>query len=56
MSSRKDVDYYLETLKKYESIKEIEIQNLCLKAKEIFANEPNLVHVESPVTVEQFLK
>ena len=41
----------LSQLKKGEQIKENEIKIICDKVKEILHQEPNLVHLEAPVTV-----
>ena len=46
-----DFNKCLSQLKKGEQIKENEIKIICDKVKEIFHEEPNLVHLEAPVTV-----
>ncbi|KRW98555.1 hypothetical protein PPERSA_00047 [Pseudocohnilembus persalinus] len=49
--SIQDLDRFIDTLKKCETIKESEVKDLCSKAKEILIKEENLVHVETPVTI-----
>ena len=49
-----NVDNQIERLKICEFLKEHEVKELCDKVKEILLKEPNVVHVESPVTVILF--
>ena len=46
-----DFNKCLSQLKKGEQIKENEIKIICDKAIEILQEEPNLVHLEAPITV-----
>lgn len=46
-----DINQWIEQLKRCEYIKESEVKALCNKAKEILAQESNVQHIESPVTV-----
>ena len=45
------IDKYIETLKKCELLKEQDVRNLCMKAKEVFGAESNIKYVNSPVSV-----
>ena len=45
------LDQQIEKLKKFELITEAEVKDLCNKAREIFIEESNVQHVDSPVTV-----
>jgi serine/threonine-protein phosphatase 4 catalytic subunit len=49
MSSQ--LDKQIEILKRCEIIPEPDVKNLCIKAKEILAQEPNVIRVDAPVTV-----
>jgi len=42
---------YKESLEKFELIPELDFLILCDKIKEILIDEPNVVHVASPVVV-----
>ena len=46
-----DFNKCLSQLKKGEQIKENEIKIICDKAIEILKDEPNLVHLDAPITV-----
>jgi serine/threonine-protein phosphatase 4 catalytic subunit len=46
-----DLDRAIAQLYKCEVIKEVEVKELCTKAKEVLLNEPNMPRVEAPVTV-----
>ncbi|MEN2498680.1 MAG: Serine/threonine-protein phosphatase 4 catalytic subunit [Marteilia pararefringens] len=46
-----DVDLYLERFKKCELISELQVIDLCNKAKEILQKESNVVELSSPITV-----
>ena len=46
-----DFNKCLSQLKKGELIKENEIKIICDKAIEILQEEPNLIHLEAPITV-----
>ena len=46
-----DPDRLIEIAKKGEKLDESTIQNICYKAKEIFASEPNVVKLHSPITL-----
>jgi serine/threonine-protein phosphatase 4 catalytic subunit len=45
------LDKQIETLKRCEYISELEVKELCEKAKEILIEEANVQRVDSPVTV-----
>lgn len=47
----KEVDDWLESLYDCKQLSEAQVKSLCEKAKEIFAQESNVVEVKSPVTV-----
>jgi serine/threonine-protein phosphatase 4 catalytic subunit len=47
----KSIDKFIVTLKKCELLKESEVRELCIKAKEVFNEEPNIKYVNSPVSV-----
>eukprot|EP01065_Artemidia_motanka_P022227 TRINITY_DN2644_c1_g1_i2.p1 TRINITY_DN2644_c1_g1~~TRINITY_DN2644_c1_g1_i2.p1 ORF type:complete len:347 (+),score=114.29 TRINITY_DN2644_c1_g1_i2:119-1042(+) len=51
MVSITDLDRQIEQLKRCEIIKEQEVKEVCLKAKEIFLQEPNVQPVAAPVTI-----
>lgn len=46
-----DLDNIIETLKKCELVKESQIKELCVKAREILMEESNVQRVDAPVTV-----
>jgi len=46
-----DLDRYIETLRKCETINEAEVKSLCTKAREILVEESNVQRVDAPVTV-----
>ena len=46
-----DLDRQIEVLRNGDFIKEGEVKQLCLKAKEILIEESNVHKVESPVTI-----
>jgi serine/threonine-protein phosphatase 4 catalytic subunit len=45
------IDKQIEQLKRGEAITELEVKNLCAKAKEILVEEGNVQRVDSPVTL-----
>jgi serine/threonine-protein phosphatase 4 catalytic subunit len=47
------LDKQIEILKKCEIIPESDVKALCAKAKEILAQAPNVIRVDSPVTVQK---
>lgn len=51
MTDNASLDKQIEQLMKCEYIKESEVKALCDKAKEILSNEPNVVKVETPLTI-----
>jgi len=51
MSASKDLDYYLDQIKKCEFLTENEVRILCEKGIEIFRHEGNVVSLSSPVIV-----
>jgi len=51
MSGQSDLDRQIEQLKRYELIKENEVKELCMKAREILSEEPNVTPIDSPVTI-----
>ena len=51
MAKQADINSWIDQLKRCEYIKESEVKQLCMKAKEILLQESNVQHVESPVTV-----
>jgi len=51
MLSHIDLDRQLDQLRKCEFIKESEVKTLCLRAREILSEEPNVLQVRSPITV-----
>jgi ribosomal protein L17 len=55
MNNNSDIDRYIESLLKCEYIKEEEVKHVCDKAKEILMNMDNLIHLTSPITVNQIL-
>jgi len=46
-----DIDKYIEKLNKCEYIMEKEVKILCDKAKDILANEENVIYLNAPITV-----
>ena len=46
-----DLDRQIERLSRCEIITEIEVKNLCDKAREILLEESNVQEVDAPVTV-----
>ncbi|OZJ02822.1 Serine/threonine-protein phosphatase 4 catalytic subunit [Bifiguratus adelaidae] len=46
-----DLDRQIEQLRRCEIIKEIEVKELCLKAREILVEESNVQRVDAPVTI-----
>ena len=50
-SKTNNIDKIIETLYKCVCIKESEVKFICDKAKEIFLQEPNLLKLDSPITV-----
>lgn len=46
-----DPDKYLEKARKGEKLEESAIKLICTKVKEIFANEPNVPSLDSPITL-----
>ncbi|KAL4473561.1 hypothetical protein ABPG74_022425 [Tetrahymena malaccensis] len=51
MTEINDIDHFIKKLMKSELLSESQIKFLCLKAREIFEKEPNVKHVQAPVTV-----
>jgi serine/threonine-protein phosphatase 4 catalytic subunit len=51
MATPLNIDKWIETLKKCELIKEIEVKALYLRCKEILNQEANIVEVEAPVCI-----
>lgn len=51
MSGQSDLDRQIEQLKRCELIKENEVKELCMKAREILSEEPNVTPIDSPVTI-----
>lgn len=47
----KDLDRYIETLRKGDKLTEAEVKQLCQQAKEILSEESNVIRLEAPVTV-----
>ena len=45
------IDRQIEQLRRGETILELEVKNLCAKAKEILVEEGNVQRVDSPVTL-----
>ncbi len=45
------IDKQIALLQKGEIITELEVKNLCVKAKEILVEESNVQRVDSPVTI-----
>ena len=45
------IDTFSDQLKQLILPKESEVKKICEKAKEIISKEPNLVHLNSPITV-----
>ena len=45
-----DIDIYMERAKKGELIEELAIKLLCIKIKEIFVNEDNILKISAPVS------
>jgi serine/threonine-protein phosphatase 4 catalytic subunit len=46
-----NLDRQIAKLRRLELISEAEVKELCNKAREIFIEESNVQHVDSPVTV-----
>ena len=46
-----DLDRQIALLKNCETIKEVEVKQLCLKAREILIEESNVQRVDAPVTI-----
>ena len=46
-----DLDRQIATLKVGEHLTEGEVKGLCRKAREILVEEPNIVHVDAPITI-----
>lgn len=51
MVSNQDLDRQIESLRRCEIIKEIEVKALCAKAREMLVEESNVQRVRSPVTI-----
>ena len=45
------IDKQIEQLRKGETISEMEVKGLCLKAREILVEEGNVQRVDAPVTI-----
>lgn len=54
--SHKQFDKHIEKLREGKLLDEAEVKALCDRAKEILAEECNVVRVQAPVTVKQFVK
>ena len=50
-ASSHNIDQQIERLRNCEYLKEEEVKQLCIKAREILVNESNVQRVEAPVTV-----
>ena len=50
-SASHNLDQQIERLRNCEYLKEEEVKQLCIKAREILVNESNVQRVEAPVTV-----
>eukprot|EP01029_Cantina_marsupialis_P016779 TRINITY_DN37574_c0_g1_i1.p1 TRINITY_DN37574_c0_g1~~TRINITY_DN37574_c0_g1_i1.p1 ORF type:complete len:251 (-),score=51.50 TRINITY_DN37574_c0_g1_i1:232-984(-) len=46
-----DLDEQIERLRRCECLSELEVKELCEKAKKIFVSQPNVQHISSPVTI-----
>ena len=46
-----DIDRMIETLRRCEVLKEVEVKWLCQKAVEILVEEANVQRVDAPVTI-----
>lgn len=46
-----DLDEWIEQLQRCEYLNEIEVKILCEKAREVLVEEPNIQHLETPVTI-----
>lgn len=46
-----DIDQYVEKARKGEKLSEAAINLICTKVKDIFAKEPNVVQLHSPITL-----
>ena len=54
-SPSSSLDSQIERLKRCEYLKENEVKNLCLRAREILVDEGNVQRVDAPVTVRTLL-
>ena len=46
-----DINKYLERAYKGELLEELAIKLICMKIKEIFVNEPNIIQASTPLTM-----
>ena len=46
-----ELDQIINQIRKCEFIKENDVKQICIKAKEIFISEPNVIKVDPPVTI-----
>lgn len=46
-----DIDKWLETLKNGKCISERDLHILCERVKEILIEEPNVQHIQTPITI-----
>jgi len=51
MSGQSDLDRQIEQLRRCDLIKESEVKQLCIKAREILSEEPNVTPIDAPVTI-----
>jgi serine/threonine-protein phosphatase 4 catalytic subunit len=51
LTGQSDLDRQIEQLRRCEIISEREVKQLCLKAREILAEESNVQRIDTPVTV-----
>lgn len=50
-----DLDAQIDLLRKGQLISEADVRKLCLKAREILINEPNVQSISPPITVRYFI-
>ena len=48
-----EIDRQIQKLRNAEHISEIEISQLCYKAREIFIEEPNVLQLDAPIVVNE---
>ena len=54
-SLNSSLDSQIERLKRCEYLRENEVKALCMRAKEILADEGNVQRVDAPVTVSELI-